>query len=99
MQTYPTTFALAYACSPRLRYCKISKMRCGTIIFLIIILVLGFLLHTFSTLISLLFEDSSSDSIQPAEIPARGSELINNQMQLIPKIIYQTYINESIPAQ
>jgi len=75
-------------------------MRRGTIIFLIInLLIIGFLLNAFSTLISLLFEDGASDAIHRAEIPAPGSDLIENRTQLIPKIIHQTYINTSIPAQ
>jgi len=75
-------------------------MRRGTIVFLIInLLVIGFLLNAFSTLISLLFEDGASDAIHRAEIPAPGSDLIDNRTQLIPKIIHQTYINSSIPAQ
>jgi mannosyltransferase OCH1-like enzyme len=79
---------------------SISKMRRGTIIFLIInLLVIGFLLNAFSTLIGLLFEDGSADAIHRAEIPAPGSDLIDNRTQLIPKIIHQTYINSSIPIQ
>jgi len=75
-------------------------MRRGTIIFLVInLIVIGFLLNAFSTLISLLFEDGSADAILRSEIPAPGSDLIDNRTQLIPKIIHQTYINESIPAQ
>ena len=39
---------------------SVSKMRRGTIIFLVInLLVIGFLLNAFSTLIGLLFEDGS----------------------------------------
>jgi mannosyltransferase OCH1-like enzyme len=75
-------------------------MRRGTIIFLVInLLIIGFLLNAFSTLISLLFEDGSADAIARAEIPAPNSGLIENKTQLIPKIIHQTYINESIPAR
>jgi mannosyltransferase OCH1-like enzyme len=75
-------------------------MRRGTIIFLVInLVVIGFLLNAFSNLISLLFEDGASDAIHRAEIPAPGSDLIDNRTQLIPKIIHQTYINSSIPAQ
>lgn len=75
-------------------------MRRGTVIFLVInLLVIGFLLNACSTLISLLFEDGAADAIAPAEIPAPGSDLIENRTQLIPKIIHQTYINASIPVQ
>ena len=75
-------------------------MRRGTVVFLIInLIIIGFLLNAFSTLISLLFEDGSADAIARAEIPAPGSDLIDNRTQLIPKIIHQTYINSSIPVQ
>jgi hypothetical protein len=75
-------------------------MRRGTIIFLVInLLIIGFLLNAFSTLISLLFEDGAADAIHPSEIPAPGSDLIDNRTRLIPKIIHQTYINTSIPSQ
>lgn len=75
-------------------------MRRGTIVFLAInLIVIGFLLNAFSTLISLLFEDGSADAILRSEIPAPGSDLIENRTQLIPKIIHQTYINNSIPVQ
>jgi mannosyltransferase OCH1-like enzyme len=75
-------------------------MRRGTVIFLVMnLVVIGFLLNAFSTLISLLFEDGSADAILRSEIPAPGSDLIENRTQLIPKILHQTYINSSIPAQ
>ena len=75
-------------------------MRRGTIIFLVVnLVVIGFLLNAFSTLISLLFEDGAADAIHRAEIPAPGSDMIDNRTQVIPKIIHQTYINSSIPAQ
>lgn len=75
-------------------------MRRGTIIFLVInLIVIGFLINAFSTLISLLFEDGAADAIHRSEIPAPGSDLIENGTQLIPKIIHQTYINTSIPVQ
>jgi mannosyltransferase OCH1-like enzyme len=75
-------------------------MRRGTIVFLVInLIVIGFLLNASSTLISLLFEDKATYAILRSEIPAPGSDLIENRTQLIPKIIHQTYINSSIPAQ
>ncbi|OWP05066.1 glycosyltransferase family 32 protein [Marssonina coronariae] len=75
-------------------------MRRGTIIFLAINLaIVGFLVHACSTLISLLFVTGEADAIHRAEIPAPGSNSINNGTQLIPKIIHQTYINESIPER
>ncbi|KAK0118446.1 hypothetical protein ONS95_012731 [Cadophora gregata] len=75
-------------------------MRRGTIIFLVInLIIIGFLLNAFSTLISLLFQTGAADAIHRAEIPAPGSDMIENRTQLIPKIIHQTYINESIPQR
>jgi mannosyltransferase OCH1-like enzyme len=75
-------------------------MRKGTIIFLgVNLFIIGLLVNAFSTLIGLLFEDGSADAITRAEIPAPGSDLIENRTQMIPKIIHQTYINASIPAQ
>lgn len=50
-------------------------------------------------MISLLFEDASADTIHRAEITVPGSDLLENRPQMIPKIIHQTYINSSIPAQ
>ncbi|KAL3425636.1 putative glycosyl transferase [Phlyctema vagabunda] len=75
-------------------------MRRGTAIFIIINLItIGYLTNACSTLISLLFEDAAADAILPEEIPAPGSDLIDGQTHLIPKIIHQTYINETIPAK
>lgn len=76
-------------------------MRRGTVIFLIIFLIiLGFLVNAFSTLIALLFEKGGTTPIDSAEIPPPGSDLsVNETQQLIPKIIHQTYINSSIPEK
>ncbi|PBP17048.1 hypothetical protein BUE80_DR012235 [Diplocarpon rosae] len=75
-------------------------MRRGTIIFLVINLaIIGFLVHACSSLISLLFVTGEADAILRAEIPSPGSNLTDNGTQLIPKIIHQTYINDSIPAR
>ena len=75
-------------------------MRCGTVAFLAInLLLVGLLLNNFRTLISLLFDGGASDAIIRSEVPAPGSELIDSRLILIPKIIHQTYINESIPDQ
>lgn len=63
------------------------------------LIIIGFLVNACSTLISLLFENASADAIPRSEIPDIGSDVIGNKPQLIPKIIHQTYINESIPAQ
>lgn len=56
-----------------------------------------FLIHSVYTLLTLLVEDGSADAIHSAEIPAPNSPLIDNMPQYIPKIIHQTYINESVP--
>lgn len=75
-------------------------MRRSAIVFLLVALsILLFLLHEVSTLISLLLEDASADAIQKSELPAPNSTLLSSRPQLIPKIIHQTYINESIPTQ
>lgn len=75
-------------------------MRRPLLIFLLITtVILTFLLHEVSTLIALLIEDASADAIQKSELPAPNSTLIPSRPQLIPKIIHQTYINESIPAR
>lgn len=75
-------------------------MRRSLLIFLLItIVILTFLLHSVSTLIALLLEDASGDAIQKSELPAPNSTYLTSRPQLIPKIIHQTYINESIPAR
>jgi inositol phosphorylceramide mannosyltransferase catalytic subunit len=79
---------------------RILTMRRSLLIFLLgAILLLTFLLHSVSTLVSLLFEDASLDAIPRSEIPSPNSTLLDHLPHLkIPKIIHQTYINESIPA-
>ena len=67
------------------------------VFFLAVFLVTAFLVRSVFTLLSLLVEDASTDAIHRAEIPAPNSPLIDNRPQVIPKIIHQTYINESIP--
>lgn len=74
-------------------------MRRGLIIFLVInFLIIAFLIKSVFTLLTLLVEDASADAILRSEIPAPNSPLIESRPQLIPKIIHQTYINESIPG-
>src|SRR5947207_14133870 len=74
-------------------------MRRGLAVFLFInLIIVGFLLNSVRTLLSLLIEDGAADAITRAEIPAPNSGLIDNRTQLIPKIIHQTYLNESIPG-
>ncbi|KAI4791661.1 putative MIPC synthase subunit [Aureobasidium sp. EXF-8845] len=73
-------------------------MRRPVLLFLILNLaIVGFLIHSVWTLLTLLVVDGSEDAISRAELPAPGSDLIDGRTQLIPKIIHQTYINESIP--
>jgi len=73
-------------------------MRLGLAIFLTINLsIIAFLVYQVSTLLTLLVEDASADAIHSVEVPAPNSPSIANMPQLIPKIIHQTYINESIP--
>ena len=66
---------------------------------LILLVVVGYAFHSVSTLLALLFEDASADSIHRSELPAPNSTLIDHRPPKIPKIIHQTYINETIPAQ
>lgn len=74
-------------------------MRRGLLVFLVInLIVIAILIHSVFTLLSLLIEDGAADAIHRADIPAPNSPLIETRPQLIPKIIHQTYINDSIPA-
>ena len=74
-------------------------MRRSLLVFLlVVVIVVTLLLHSVSTLLSLLIEDASADAIHRSELPAPNSTLLATRPQLIPKIIHQTYINASIPA-
>lgn len=73
-------------------------MRRGLAIFLLInALIVAWLVRSVYTLLTLLVEDGSADAIHSAEIPAPNSPMIDNMSQYIPKIIHQTYVNESVP--
>ncbi|GAB7343720.1 hypothetical protein MBLNU457_1700t1 [Dothideomycetes sp. NU457] len=73
-------------------------MRRAVLYFLVVNLVVCvFLIHSVWTLLTLLVYDGSTDAISRAELPAPGSDSIGGRSQMIPKIIHQTYINESIP--
>ena len=75
-------------------------MRRGLAIFLIInALIIVFLIRSVFTLLTLLVEDGSADAIHSAEIPPPNSPRINDRPQLIPKIIHQTYVNETVPER
>lgn len=73
-------------------------MRRGIVIFVVLLLAfLGFMLHSVWTLLSLLVVDGREDAITKSELPAPGSSRVNEGTQMIPKIIHQTYKNETIP--
>jgi len=73
-------------------------MRRGLLIFILVnLLILSFLIRSVSTLLSLLVEDAAADAIHRSELPSPNSSLIETRPQIIPKIIHQTYKNETIP--
>lgn len=73
-------------------------MRRGVTIFILVtVLVLGFAVHSVWTLLGLLVASGREDMILRGELPAPNSGTINDRPQLIPKIIHQTFKNESIP--
>ena len=73
-------------------------MRRGVLLFIIAnLLLVGFLVRSVFTLLTLLVEDAADDAIRRPDLPAANSSLLESRPQLIPKIIHQTYKNESIP--
>lgn len=73
-------------------------MRRGLLIFLLVnLIILSLLVRSVSTLLALLVEDAAADAIHRAELPSPNSSLIEHRPQIIPKIIHQTYKNETIP--
>jgi hypothetical protein len=64
---------------------------------LINLLFVIFLINSVWTLLSLLVVDGAEDAISRAELPGPNSD-VKARKRIIPKIIHQTYINESIPA-
>ena len=73
-------------------------MRKAVVIFIAInCLLVIFLVRSVFTLLTLLVEDGLADAIHSAELPAPNSPLIDSRPQLIPKIIHQTYVNDSVP--
>ena len=73
-------------------------MRRGVLLFILVTgSILLFAVHQVWTLITLLFVHGYEDAISKSELPAPNSSRLNDRPQLIPKIIHQTYINESIP--
>lgn len=74
-------------------------MRRGVTIFILVtVVVLGFAVHSVWTLLGLLVATGREDAILRGELPAPNSSAGSDRAQLIPKIIHQTYINESIPV-
>jgi inositol phosphorylceramide mannosyltransferase catalytic subunit len=63
------------------------------------LVILGLLVRSVWTLLLLLVVDGHQEAITRAELPAPNSAAINDRPQLIPKIIHQTYRNETIPTR
>ncbi|KFZ16638.1 hypothetical protein V501_02125 [Pseudogymnoascus sp. VKM F-4519 (FW-2642)] len=76
-------------------------MRKGTKVFIFVnFVVICLLVNAFSTLIALLFEDGAVHAIPAADIMRPSEDHTDrNDRQVIPRIIHQTYVNDSIPAQ
>ena len=75
-------------------------IRRGLLFFLLISLFFLFaLLYSVWRLLSLLVEDYAADEIHFGELPSPNSSLIEQRRQIIPKIIHQTYKNETIPER
>jgi len=73
-------------------------MRRGLLCLLLInFAFIGVVVHYVFTLITLLFDDCSADAIHSVDIPPPNSALIDARPKLIPKIIHQTWANDSIP--
>ena len=73
-------------------------MRRGVVLFAICATaIILFLVNSVWTLLTLLVKDGHEDAIAKSELPAIGSKPDGKQIQMIPKIIHQTYINTSIP--
>ena len=73
----------------------------GLVLFLLLnLVIIGSLVYSVFTLITLLFEDCSADAIPAIDIPPPDAvDAINKLPQYIPKIIHQTWVNESIPEK
>jgi mannosyltransferase OCH1-like enzyme len=73
-------------------------MRRGVFIFIFVnCVIIAFLVRNVFTLLSLLIEDASADAIHRSDLPSPNSSLIESRPQLIPKIIHQTFKNDTIP--
>lgn len=62
-------------------------------------LILGSLCYSVRWLFVLLLDSGASDAIHSMEIPGVNSDLIDQRPQVIPKIIHQTWKNETIPEK
>ncbi|KAJ5763427.1 hypothetical protein N7533_002108 [Penicillium manginii] len=73
-------------------------MRRSFLVFLLFsLLIIGILVRSVWTLLSLLVEDAAADAIHGAELPSLNTSLTDQRPQMIPKIIHQTYKDENIP--
>lgn len=79
--------------------CQFSPtMRRSLLVFFLVgILTIFLLVRSVWTLLSLLIEDAAADAIHRAELPRVNSSLTDQRPHIIPKIIHQTYKNETIP--
>lgn len=76
-----------------------ASMRRGLLFFILVnALIITTLVRNVFTLLTLLVEDASADAIHLADLSSHDASWIETRPQLIPKIIHQTYRNESIPA-
>lgn len=62
-------------------------------------IILGSLCYSVRWLFVLLLDSGASDAIHPIEIPGVNSPLIELRPQYIPKIIHQTWKNETVPEK
>ncbi|KAL1992883.1 hypothetical protein VTN49DRAFT_3639 [Thermomyces lanuginosus] len=73
-------------------------MRRGVLVFIIInVVIIGLLVRSVFTLLTLLVEDASADAISRDEIPSVNGSISDDRPLVIPKIIHQTYKTEDIP--
>jgi hypothetical protein len=80
---------------------KIRPFRRSTVVFLLLtISIVTLLIYRSRLLFGLLLEDGSPDAIDRSDIfPDIPSPSLSAHPQLIPKIIHQTWANDSIPIQ
>lgn len=80
---------------------KLRPFRRSTLVFLFVtVSIVTLLIYRSRLLFGLLLEDGSPDALDPSDIfPDISSPSGSARPQLIPKIIHQTWVNESIPIQ